>query len=189
MTFKTAKNIRKTRRSEPLDRSATFGCDKRPQGRPGPVRPPSRYLDVRRPTADFATSREQPARGHPSRCGPRCARGPQHPRATHGPSTHEASALDGGHGRPGTAEPAGVEVGRQAAAGVRTANAAPPGRARPSARKPQLAGLRRRRVPRDGSRVPPPATPRAAGSQTALPGRTDLGAAVPHTFARSSRAR
>lgn len=39
--------------------------------------------------------------------GPRCARGPQHPRATHGPSTHEASSPDVGHGRPGTAEPAG----------------------------------------------------------------------------------
>lgn len=119
--------------------------------------------------------------------GPRCARGPQHPRATHGASTHEASALDGGHGRPGMAEPAGSGWGGKRPPASGTANAAPPGRARPSARKPRPGVAAAASSPRR-SRVPPPATPRAAGAQTAL-GRADLGAAVSHTFARSSRAR
>lgn len=37
--------------------------------------------------------------------------------------------------------------------------------------------------------MPPPATPRGAGTQTALPGRADLGAAVPHAFRQKFAAR
>ena len=74
---------------EPLTHLLSLGAISGAHGRARPGRPPLRYLDVRGPTPYFATAKEQHARGHPSRSEPaRRARGPQHPRATHGPSTY-----------------------------------------------------------------------------------------------------
>ena len=86
-----------------------------------------------------------------------------------------SDALDGGHGRPGTAEPAGLrwEAGWTTAPG--TANAAPPGRARPGARKPRAGVAAAGRSPSLGTSATV-GEPRAEGSQTARTGRVGLGA-------------
>ena len=139
------------------------------------------------PTAGYATAKEQPARGHPSpKRTRRRARGPSAPESDTGNRAPTSDALDGGHGRPGMAEPAGLRWeagGRQ--------------RQRPPT-PPRQAGLDlvhgnrdwglRRRGPRSWARVPAPATPRAAGSQTARTGRAGLGAAVSRTLPPEVRA-
>ena len=90
-----------------------------------------------------------------------------------------SDALDGGHGRPGTAEPAGSRWGGKKANGARDRQRRP---ARPSTwcTKP-ARGLRRRRVPEPGREASAGAQ-REPGPQPARTGRADLDGRVLRTF-------